>query len=198
MKKIIGMLFVITCLTVTTVQAQRVQWGAKAGWNLSNPSFSDDDAQPYKTGKKVGYYIGPTVDISLPLGGLGVDASVLFSQRNVRGGEYSTKIKTLKQTGIEIPINLKYNFDVNDYVDLFLFSGPNLYFDFAGDSKKKTYMHVFKKNSPQLGLNIGAGVKVIDHVVFSFNYVLPFSKTAEYNHYSYKTRTWQVGLGYLF
>ncbi|MCC8185930.1 MAG: porin family protein [Bacteroides sp.] len=197
MKKIIGILFVVTCLTAT-VQAQRVQWGAKAGWNLSNPSFSDDDAQAYKTGKKVGYYIGPTVDISLPLGGLGVDASVLFSQRNVRGGEWSTKIKTLKQTGIEIPINLKYNFDVNEYVDIFVFSGPNLYLDFASDNKKKTYMHVFEKKSPQLGLNIGAGVKVIDHVLFSFNSVLPFSKTAEYSNYSYKTRTWQVGLGYLF
>ena len=78
MKKILTLLAVAVAL-LTTVPAQaQVKFGLKGGVNVTNMSFSSDvlDAT-----NRAGFFIGPTVKFTLPIVGLGVDASALYDQR---------------------------------------------------------------------------------------------------------------------
>ena len=82
MKKLFAM-FVLAAgmlLTATTAQAQ-VNFGVKGGLNVTNMSLSNDvlDAS-----NRAGFFFGPTVKFTLPIVGLGVDASALYDERSAK------------------------------------------------------------------------------------------------------------------
>ena len=55
----------------------------------------------YKGNKdnSTGFFIGPMAEFTIPIVGLGIDGALLFSQRGK---------DEVKQTGLEVPVNLKY------------------------------------------------------------------------------------------
>lgn len=56
-----------------------------------------------------------------------------------------------------------------------------------------------KKNA-QVGINVGAGVKLLRHLQVGANYNIPLNKTAEWKEadFSYKTKMWQISAAYIF
>ena len=124
--------------------------------------------------------------------GLGVDASLLFAQRGIKisdGGEEAT----VKQNGLDIPVNLKYNIGLGSLLGLYVAAGPDFYFDF----EKKTGID---KKKAEVGINVGAGLKLLNHLQVGANYNIPLGKTASFEDVegSYKTKTWQVSVAYIF
>ena len=73
MKKILTLVLFATMMLATTVNAQ-VRFGVKGGLNVTDMSLSND---MFDASNRTGFFIGPTVKISLPLTGLGIDASAL-------------------------------------------------------------------------------------------------------------------------
>ena len=144
-----------------------------------------------------GFFIGPMAEFNIPVVGLGVDASLLFAQRGIKisdGGEEAT----VKQNGLDIPVNLKYNIGLGSLVGLYVAAGPDFYFDFAGN---KTIDGVrTDKKKAEVGINVGAGVKLLNHLQVGANYNIPLGKTASFEDIegSYKTKTWQVSVAYIF
>lgn len=102
---VVGML-----LTATTAQAQ-IDFGVKGGLNVTNMSLSNDvlDAS-----NRAGFFFGPTVKFTLPIVGLGVDASALYDQRSAKVENAGKEDKTIKQQQIAFPVNLRYGFGLGD------------------------------------------------------------------------------------
>ena len=191
MKKIFGALMIAVCIGMAMPAQAQLHFGVKGGLNLSKASFSDVK-ENFKKDNFTGFFIGPMAEFNIPVVGLGVDASLLFAQRGIKisdGGEEAT----VKQNGLDIPVNLKYNIGLGSLVGLYVAAGPDFYFDF----EKKTGID---KKKAEVGINVGAGLKLLNHLQVGANYNIPLGKTASFEDIegSYKTKTWQVSVAYIF
>ena len=189
MKKVLCTLFVAVCCMAMAIPANaQVSFGVKGGLNLSKM----DAAEIMKWGindykeNSTGFFIGPMIEATVPIVGLGVDGAVMYSQRG--SGD-------LKQQGIEVPVNLKYSIGVGDMAAIFFAAGPDFYFnlkdvDIAGIDKKDA----------QVGLNLGAGVKLINHIQIGVNYQFALGNSFKIMNSDVKNKlnTWQISLAYMF
>ena len=130
MKKIFTIILVAVATMVAVPASAQVQFGLKGGLNVTNMSLNDDIL---KTENRAGFFIGPTVKFTLPIVGLGVDASALYDQReaDVKDPETSTDEK-IKQQAINIPINLRYGIGLGETASIYFAAGPQFGFN-VGD-----------------------------------------------------------------
>ena len=114
MKKIFSAFMIAVCcmLMAMPVQAQLLKWGVKGGVNMTKIDWDGG----YKGNKdnSTGFFIGPMAEFNIPIVGLGVDAALLFAQRGIKVSEGNEDL-TIKQNGIDIPVNLKYTIGLGSY-----------------------------------------------------------------------------------
>lgn len=192
MKKFFGVFLVaICCLAMATpAQAQLLKWGLKGGVSMSKLDFKNGPTSDNTTG----FFIGPMAEFTVPVIGLGIDGALMYSQR----GE-----DEWKQQGIEIPVNLKYTIGLGSMLGVYVAAGPDFFFNF-----KDTKWEGFDTKATQVGLNIGAGVKLIQHLQIGVNYQIPLGDSFSWKGVGEalgdeiggngKTKTWQISLAYLF
>lgn len=188
MKKFFSTLLVavFALFMAAPAQAQLIKFGVKGGVNMTKVDFDE-----YKD-KMAGFFIGPMAEVTIPIVGLGVDASLLFSQKGIKADEDATK-----QLGLDIPVNLKYTIGLGSTLGIFVAAGPNFFFDFKGDEDG------IEKKKAQVGINVGAGVKLLKHLQIGINYNIPLG-----DHFSVveageavikgKDKTWQISAAYIF
>ena len=196
MKKIFGALMIAVCIGMAMPAQAQIHFGVKGGLNLSKASFSNV-SENFKKDNFTGFFIGPMAEFNIPIVGLGVDAALLFAQRGIKVSE-GNEDYTVKQNGIEIPVNLKYTIGLGSLAGIYFAAGPDFYFDFAGN---KTIEGVkTDKKKAEVGINVGAGVKLLNHLQVGANYNIPLGDTAKFEGIdgSYKTKTWQVSVAYIF
>ena len=196
MKKIFGALMIAVCIGMAMPAQAQIHFGVKGGLNLSKASFSNV-GDNFKKDNFTGFFIGPMAEFNIPIVGLGVDAALLFAQRGIKVSEGNEDL-TIKQNGIDIPVNLKYTIGLGRMAGIYLAAGPDFYFDFAGN---KTIEGVkTDKKKAEVGINVGAGVKLLNHLQVGANYNIPLGDTAKFEGIdgSYKTKTWQVSVAYIF
>ena len=174
------------CLLMSTpAQAQFIKWGVKGGVNMAKIDWNGgiDGNKDNSTG----FFIGPMAEVTIPIIGLGVDGALMYSQRGT---------DDWKQQGIEIPVNLKYTFGLGSTLGIYLAAGPDFFFNF-----KDIDIDGVDKKSTQVGLNLGAGVKLLKHLQAGINYQIPLGDSFDLKALSdagAKTKTWQVSLAYIF
>ena len=196
MKKIFGALMIAICIAMAMPAQAQIHFGVKGGLNLSKASFSNV-SENFKKDNFTGFFIGPMAEFNIPIVGLGVDAALLFAQRGIKVSE-GNEDYTVKQNGIDIPVNLKYTIGLGSMAGIYFAAGPDFYFDFAGN---KTIEGVkTDKKKAEVGINVGAGVKLLNHLQVGANYNIPLGDTAKFEGIdgSYKTKTWQVSVAYIF
>ena len=196
MKKIFGALMIAVCIGMAMPAQAQIHFGIKGGLNLSKASFSNV-SENFKKDNFTGFFIGPMAEFNIPIVGLGVDAALLFAQRGIKVSE-GNEDYTVKQNGIDIPVNLKYTIGLGSLAGIYFAAGPDFYFDFAGN---KTIEGVkTDKKKAEVGINVGAGVKLLNHLQVGANYNIPLGDTAKFEGIdgSYKTKTWQVSVAYIF
>ena len=196
MKKIFSAFVIAVCCMFMAMpaQAQLLKWGVKGGVNMTKIDWDGG----YKGNKdnSTGFFIGPMAEFNIPIVGLGVDAALLFAQRGIKVSEGNEDL-TIKQNGIDIPVNLKYTIGLGSLAGIYLAAGPDFYFDFAGN-KTVEGMRTDKKKA-EVGINVGAGLKLLNHLQVGANYNIPLGDTADIDGGgSYKTKTWQVSVAYIF
>ncbi|WP_455593467.1 porin family protein [Bacteroides sp.] len=205
MRRIINVLLVAVCLGMAMpAQAQLIKFGVKGGLNLAKADFNKSDL---KTDNFTGFFIGPMAEVTIPVVGLGVDGSLLFSQRGIKVGDES-----IKENGLDIPINLKYTIGLGSMLGVYVAAGPDFYFNFSGD-KKYDNLGDFNRKNAQIGINVGAGVKLLKHLQVGFNYNIPLNNSGDYSishmtltepsststiKNSYKMKMWQISAAYIF
>ena len=205
MKKVLTLIALAVAFAMPS-QAQ-IKFGIQAGLNLTNISdFSLNQAGVENAIKnKAGFFVGPTVKFTLPIVGLGVDASALYDQR-----EGKSNGETLKSQSIQIPINVRYGIGIGSLAEIFAFAGPQ--FGFNVGNKTKDIVNDAAKwtlKSSNFSANVGIGATFISHIQLKVNYNIALGKTGEVEvkdaaTSAWKTITgakanaWQISAAYLF
>lgn len=200
MKKI----FAVVLLAVAFAMPSKAQfsWGIQAGLNMSNISVKDAaDNAGTAVKSRTGFFVGPTVKFTLPLIGLGIDASALYDQREGKAGD-----ETIKSQSIQIPINVRYGFGLGSVAEVFAFAGPQFGFKLSGDKDFGAAEWTLK--SSNLSANIGIGATVLSKLQAKLNYNIALGKTGEMKGKdaagvmqeigSAKFNAWQVSLAWFF
>lgn len=200
MKKI----FAVVLLAVAFAMPSKAQfsWGIQAGLNMSNISVKDAaDNVGTAVKSRTGFFVGPTVKFTLPLVGLGIDASALYDQREGKAGD-----ETIKSQSIQIPINVRYGFGLGSVAEVFAFAGPQFGFKLSGD--KDFGVAEWTLKSSNLSANIGIGATVLSKLQAKLNYNIALGKTGEMKGKdaagvmqeigSAKFNAWQVSLAWFF
>lgn len=196
MKKIIVSLLAILLLQAMPSQAQ-LKFGLKGGINVTKMSFSSKilDAK-----NQNGFFIGPTVKFKLPLVGLGFDVAALYDQREADMdilNEDGTDGGKIKQKSINVPINLRYTVGLGDLAGIYFAAGPQFGFN-IGD--KLFVADTFKMKSSNFSVNVGAGVRLLNHLEIGATYNIACGKTGEFElgDIKMKSNAWQVSAAYYF
>ena len=183
MKRIISVLLVAVCIGMAMPAQAQLKWGVKGGVNVAKVTFDD---KLLKSDNMAGFFIGPMAEFTIPVVGLGIDGSLLFSQKGIKADN-----DAVKQYGLDIPVNLKYNIGLGSLLGIYLAAGPD-----------------YDKRRAMVGVNVGAGLKLVKHLQIGFNYNIPLGKSGDvtwkdgfdsvFKADSYKTKTWQISAAYLF
>lgn len=213
MRKIFTAAIVAATMLFATSSAQaQVKFGLKGGLNVTNMSLN---SEVFDADNQTGFFIGPTVKFTLPIVGLGIDASALYDQRDAKitvednGASVESKIKN---QSINIPINLRYGVGLGSTVSVYLFAGPQFGFN-VGDKNQSLFkdMGEWRLKSSTFSVNVGLGAMLLSHLQISANYNIACGKTGETTVSSAlgelaqsaakkngRANAWQIGLAYYF
>lgn len=193
---------VLVAAITMTAQAQGFHFGVKGGLNISKMSVSKDvvDAD-----NQTGFYVGPTVKVSLPMG-FGVDVAALYDQRSAKveteglTGIQGAGDETIKQKSIQIPVNVRYNIGLGGSAGIYLAVGPQFGFP-VGDKVYNTKVGEYRLKDANLSFNFGAGVYLLKHLEIGFAYNLAAGKSGEFeklNDIDTHNNAWQIGAAVYF
>ena len=194
-------LFAVVLMAVAFAMPSKAQfsWGIQAGLNMSNVSVKDaaeDASGAIKS--RTGFFVGPTVKFTLPIVGLGIDASALYDQREGKAGT-----ETIKSQSLQIPVNVRYGIGLGSIAEVFAFAGPQFGFKLSGDKNFGSEEWTLK--SSNLSANIGIGATVLSKLQAKLNYNIALGKTGEFKDKdiakeigSAKFNAWQISLAYFF
>ena len=215
MKKWITLFTVTVCLAMAMPAKAQIKFGVKGGLNLASASLSDAWDAKGNADSYTGFFIGPMVDITIPIIGLGVDGALMYSQKGAKiSFDDDLGSTTFKQQGIEIPVNLKYSIGLGSSASIYFAAGPSFYFNMKSDDDF-TFNSVagsLDYDKSEVSLNLGAGVKLLRHLQLGVNYNMGLTDSAKakidsskssdmwdaINGESYKSKIWQVSVAYLF
>lgn len=204
MKRIITLVVLAVAMTMA-VQAQGLKFGVKAGLNITKMSFSKDVID---SDNKTGFFVGPTVKLSLPAG-FGADIAALYDERSadVTGVATSTSYtsstattETIKQKSLQIPLNLRYNIGLGSMATVYLAAGPQFGFP-VSDKVYETKVGEYRLKDASLSVNFGAGLSLMGHLEVGFTYNLAAGKSGEFkdwNDIDTHNNAWQISAAYFF
>jgi len=205
--KLISVSFIIAYLACSNVSAQ-VKFGVKGGFQLAKLEFNSDDL---KKSNRMGFFIGPTMKIGLPVTGLSVNVSGLYDQRDLKVEE-----STFHQQSIVLQGDARLGAGIGDALGVFILAGPQFSFNIGDDIKQwfgdDGTLKQFSLQETMLSVNLGFGVSFANHFEGAVHYNLPISKTADFtwqqlgdelknetwSHAKSRTNAWSVSLAYFF
>ena len=186
MKKILTLVVLLATITVAA-QAQ-VKFGVKGGLNLTSMKL---DKSAVDKSNQAGFFIGPTINFTLPVVGLGIDASALYDQRSAKVLD-----ETLKQQSIQIPINLRYGFGLGNTASVYIFAGPQFGFS-IGDKVTELANDAadWRLKDSNLSANVGLGLMLLNHLQISANYNIALGTTGEVDVNNAVNTAWNTAIG---
>lgn len=204
MKKRILTLVVLATTIVTMVQAQGVKFGIKGGLDVQDMKFNESvfDAE-----NKAGWFIGPTLQVSLPIGGLGIDISGFYDQKKSEiNGE------SITQKAILVPVNARLKLGLGSAAGLYVAAGPQFAFNVGDDefkwTDKDSRANTFQLKKSAFSVNLGAGIYLSKHLEIGFVYNIAVGSTADaswktatdaaFHNDDTKPKSWQVSAAYFF
>ncbi len=200
MKKYLFTLAVVAIaalLIAIPAHSQIIKFGIKGGLNLTELETNINGLK----NNSMGYFVGPMVEITAPGVGLGVDGAIMYAQRGK---------DEMKMEGVEIPLNLKFTFGAGSTMSIFLAAGPDFFLNLkdidlgAIDATIDGYKS--KDKRAQVGLNLGGGIKLANHLQIGLNYQMPLGDSFTFKKIvdavkdkeGAQFNTWQLSLAYTF
>jgi len=182
-----------------------VRFGLEAGTNVNHVTFSKDILS---SENKMGFFVGPKLYFTLPIVGLGIDVSALYSRKTatIISNSWGTVANSNDLNYIEVPLNLRWNIG-SENIGVYLATGPQ-YDWFIGDRTFRdiynNYSTVFEQNV--LTWNVGGGIMLLKHIQVGVTYNLPITNAGSISDTvsqsldseNLKHHSWQVRLNYFF
>ena len=164
-------------------------WGVRGGVNFGDNDITKLTKESASSiGSYTGFFIGPMAELQIPIIGIGIDGSLLYSQKDMNLPDTTT----MKNQSISVPVSLKYSFGLGNFAAVFVAAGPQ--FDYKIGDLNKT-INSYKNNGDfeeakeyvmnqyTWSVNIGAGVKLINHIQAAINYNIPLTQEGTFNLY---------------
>jgi len=205
MKKIFTAIVFAVAIAMAVPSQAQIKFGLKGGLNVTNMSLSSDVV---KKDNQNGFFVGPTIKVSIPLVGLAVDGAVLYDQRGAKliNDDESEKVT---QKSVVVPINLRYGIGLGSIASIYLAAGPQFGFNVGDDDFKWNDEASYSIKKSNFSINVGAGVSLISHLEIGVTYNIACGKTGEVSILNTaenvwkqvsKTRSnaWQVSAAYYF
>ncbi len=193
-KNFITFIMLIAFVAVSSTAGAQVKFGVRGEVGLNKPTFTGSGIlENFRVENMNTFKIGPTVEYNMPFIGLGVDASLLYSNekmnvQNEINGNVLNEIASVQSHNLELPVNLKYKVGIISILKGYVAAGPFIGVNLSNDDFKdleKVTTNIEQKKF-QAGLNFGFGAEVINRVQLGFNYHLKLTDDysvdkAEYN-----------------
>lgn len=204
---LIGLSFIIYHLSISPVGAQ-VRFGVKGGLELTQMEFS---SVALRESNRAGFYVGPQLKFQLPVVGVGIDISALYSRR-----ELKVEGETLTQQSVVVPAHVRYGAGIGNLVGIFLCAGPQISYNVGDDifywRDDERNNNQYNLQNTMLSMNFGGGVTVGPNLEAALYYNVPLGKTAdftwdrlgselknqEWSRAKSRTNAWHISLTYYF
>ena len=199
MKKVTGLVSIILMAFIAVPAKSQLKFGVKGGLNISSVHLNSDIL---KADNVTGFQIGPMIETTIPLIGVGLDAAILYSQKGMDVKSETGTSTNVKTDYIDVPVNLKWKFGL-PIIKGYLAAGPYIGFRVGGDKFWEipgSVVGQVKAKNFSAGLNFGAGVELISHLQVGINYGLGLTDnySAEKYDLNAKNRGWSVTAAILF
>ena len=185
-------------------QAQGVKFGVKGGLNNTEMAF---DESVFDAENRFGWFVGPVLKISLPVGGLGFDIAALYDQK-----ESKVNDEAIKQQSILVPVNARLNLGLGSAAGIYVAAGPQFGFNIGDEDfkwKKDNVENTFQLKKSSFSVNPGAGVYFTKHLEVGFTYNIAMGSTADATFKSAldtaldknddaKAKAWTISAAYYF
>ncbi len=207
MKKLFTSLAFAAAMFAAVPSQAQVKFGLKGGYNVTDMSLSTD---VIKKSNQTGFFVGPTAKFTLPVVGLGIDAAILYDQREAKmENTINAETSTVSEKNINIPINVRYSFGVSSLASVYLAAGPQFGFNVGGKNYNWGDMANYELKKSNFSINVGAGVSLINHIEIGCTYNIACGKTGELTVKDVatqvpstvknnRTNAWQVYAAYYF
>lgn len=221
MKKLFFTLLVLMTF-FTAVKADPFRFGVTAGMNITKGEMNSDyNYKGWSPDSENGWFVGFQLKASLPVIGLGLDVSALYSQETVSvpvslisfddmGGNYNGTVKTEteKLKYLAIPLHLRYDLSIpgiNLAVVPFVFTGPQAGLTLS--KLDKSYQDKITTKDLIWRYDLGFGAILLKHLQASYSYSFPLSNTYEGKDFGdkkdqfdedYKQGVHRISLTYFF
>lgn len=204
MKKFFTLSLLVLALAAVQPASAQVKFGLKAGLNVTDMKFSED---VFDASNKAGWFIGPTVKFSLPIVGLGIDASALYDYRSAEVDNGTGEKEKVKQQQIAIPVNLRYGVGLGSAASGFIFAGPQWGINIGDKNFDWTTDSSYSLKKSNFSINVGLGVSLLQHLQVTANYNIACGKTADVTTLSAaevidkshsRNNSWQIAVAYYF
>lgn len=169
--------------------------GVRAGVAVNSLHASE---KTFDSSNRTGFTGGLSCEFTVPVIGLGFDASVLYARRAVEFTD-GTQSGSKNNDYINIPVNLKYKFGlpvVGKIITPFLTTGPDFSFLVSGRNIKEG----ITQKKFDTAWTVGAGVQLLSHLQIAANYGFGLNNQVSGKDalYSSKNRCWTVTASYYF
>lgn len=203
MKKLFTLVLMTVALFTATTASAQVKFGVKGGLNVTDMHLNDE---VFDKSNQAGWYIGPTIKVSLPVTGLGVDIAALYDYRSAKVTDPFNEEVKVKQQSINVPVNLRYGIGLGSLASIIFHAGPQIGFNVGDKNFKWTDTSNYALKKSNFSFNVGLGVSVAKHLEVTGNYNIACGKTADaiqnvagtaVKSHS-RNNSWQIGLAYYF
>lgn len=163
------MLIILAVITMTSAVQAQLRFGLKGGVAVNRLHF---DKSLYASENRSGFTAGIQLEFSLPVTGLALDGSLMFSHRT---DALTQMERTFKRDYIEIPVHIKYGFTLmglNKVLVPYIFTGPNFSFLF-NESKQD----LWENRASNTAWDFGVGIELLKHLQLQAAYCVGITKT---------------------
>ena len=193
MKKAILVLMIL----VTLPALGEVRLGVRGGLTVGELRF---DRDVINSDNRVGYTGGLLLDVGIPVVGLGIEASVMYTHRDNR---LTDQERIFKRHYIDIPLMVRYKMSlagIKRVLEPMVFTGPSISILFDENAPSN-----YDNSKTYLSWDIGAGVELFRHLRVTAAYGLGMSRAMKCIDREYtgdkvngKDRYWTVSAAWLF
>ena len=193
-KRILLTLLVIACALPLMSQ---VRLGVRGGVTIGEMRFDRDIID---SDNRVGYTGGLLLDLNIPVIGVGIEASAMYTHRNNR---LTDDQHVFKRHYIDIPVYARYRLSlpaVEHIVAPIAFTGPCFSVLFNEDAPSN-----YDNSKTFLSWDVGGGVDLFKHLRVTATYGIGISKAMSYIDQEYtgdkvygKDKHWTLSAAYLF
>lgn len=185
-------------LTLAALPAwSQVRVGLRAGLTVNELRLDRDFVG---SSNRAGYTGGLVLDLNIPVVGLGIEASAMYTYRNNR---LTSEDRIYKRHYIDIPLYARYRLSipsVERYFAPYVFTGPDFSILFDDDApiginNSRTYT----------SWDLGGGADLFNHLRFSVSYGIGITRALEIIDREYtgtqvdgKDRHWTLSAAWLF